>query len=330
VKFKNILFLVIINLFSIINVCATSNPYKQSGPYGTNCTWYAWKMAYEKGGVTLSGLGDAKNWYKNASNKGYSVGTTPKSNSIVVCCSWTEYGHVGYVEKVIDNTLYVWDSASYCINEEDEEYKKCMAESVCEETDRACKNNAKQVACKYNLSDYEITGFIYLNESLKTQEKKEEVVTNKEDKKEVEVVKSNNNYLNSIELSEGIIDFKKDILEYSLDVEYETENITIYAKTEDNKSLVNGVGDYKLSVGINEIKLIVTAEDKSTKEYILKINRKEKLEIKEELNTEIDEEKIKIKDNKKISLIIEIVGIVFIFGLGTTILILKNKKKQSK
>jgi len=205
-----------------------------------------------------------------------------------------------------------------------------MAESVCEETDRACKNNAKQVACKYNLSDYEITGFIYLNESLKTQEKKEEVVTNKEDKKEVEKEKSNNNYLSKIELSNGKIEFNKEVLNYSLDVEYEIENITIYAKTEDSKSLVSGVGDYKLSVGINEIKLIVTAEDKSTKEYILNINRKEKIEEENELNTKIDKEILNKEDNKKITLIIEIIGIVLIFVLGTTILILKNKKKQSK
>ena len=327
-RFKNILFLVIIILLSVTNVYAASNPYKKSGPYGTNCTWYAWKMAYEKVGVALPGLGDAKNWYKNALNRGYSVGSTPKSNSVVVWGSWTEYGHVGYVEKVIDNILYVWDSANYCIDEEDEEYKKCMAESVCEETDRACKNNAKQVACKYNLSDYEITGFIYLNESPKTQENKEEVVTNKEDKKEGEKEKSNNNYLTKIELSNGKIEFNKEVLNYSLDVEYEIENITIYAKTEDSKSLVSGVGDYKLSVGINEIKLIVTAEDKSIKEYILNINRKEKIEEeKEDIQENIKPEKK--NDTKNKSLIIEIIGIILIFIICASIIFIKNHKKRS-
>lgn len=327
-RFKNILFLVIIILLSVTNVYAASNPYKKSGPYGTNCTWYAWKMAYEKCGVALPGFGDAKNWYKNALNKGYSVGSTPKSNSIVVWGSWTEYGHVGYVEKVIDNILYVWDSASYCIDEEDEEYKKCMAESVCEETDRACKNNAKQVACKYHLNDYKITGFIYLNEKPKSQNNNESIVTNKEDKKEVEKEKSNNNYLSKIELSNGKIEFNKEVLNYSLDVEYEIENITIYAKTEDSKSLVSGVGDYKLSVGINEIKLIITAEDKSTKEYILNINRKEKIkEEKEDIQENIKPEKK--NDTKNKSLIIEVVGIILIFIICASIIFIKNHKKRS-
>lgn len=54
-KIKIIIFLLIINVLSVSVVSAANNPYKQSGPYGTNCTWYAWKMAYEKAGVTLPG-----------------------------------------------------------------------------------------------------------------------------------------------------------------------------------------------------------------------------------------------------------------------------------
>ena len=168
-KIKFILFLLVINIVSVSLVNAATNPYNETGPYGTNCTWYAWQKAYDKAGVALPGLGDAKNWYKNAQNKGYSVGTTPKANSIIVWGNWTEYGHVGYVEKVNGNTLYVWDSASSCIDEENEEYKACMAESVCEETDRACRKNAKRIACEYNISEsyYTITGYIYLDEAPK-------------------------------------------------------------------------------------------------------------------------------------------------------------------
>ena len=94
-KIKIIIFLLIINVLSISGVNAASNPYKQSGPYGTNCTWYAWKMAYEKAGVTLPGWGNAKEWYSDAKRAGYSVGTTPKANSIIVWGGWTSYGHVG-------------------------------------------------------------------------------------------------------------------------------------------------------------------------------------------------------------------------------------------
>lgn len=84
-------------MFGMLRVSAATNPYNKSGPYGTNCTWYAWKMASEKGGVNLPGFGNAKNWYNDAKKAGYSVGTEPKNNSIIVWGGWTSYGHVGYV-----------------------------------------------------------------------------------------------------------------------------------------------------------------------------------------------------------------------------------------
>ena len=48
-------FFLIMSFIFIDNVKAVTNPYSQTGSYGTNCTWYAWKMAYEKGKVTLPG-----------------------------------------------------------------------------------------------------------------------------------------------------------------------------------------------------------------------------------------------------------------------------------
>ena len=147
-KIKIIIFLLIINVLSISWVSAASNPYKQSGPYGTNCTWYAWKMAYEKAGITLPGWGNAKEWYSDAKNAGYSVGTTPKANSIIVWGGWTSYGHVGYVEKISGNTLYVWDSTGPCIDENDPTYKECMASSWCEDTDKALTKHVNKMPLK--------------------------------------------------------------------------------------------------------------------------------------------------------------------------------------
>ena len=213
------------------NVQAASNPYKQAGPYGTNCTWYAWKMAYEKAGVALPGWGNAKEWYNDAKNSGYSVGKIPKANSIIVWGGWTSYGHVGYVEKVSGNTLYVWDSTGPCIDKNSQTYKDCIANSVSEDTDRICKQNAPKVACEYTISpdEYGITGYIYLNgvpqKSSYTAPK-------------VEIKKSNNANIKAIKLSDGKIEIKQDVLKYEVKVKNETDNLKeIKNKNEKNNIL---------------------------------------------------------------------------------------------
>ena len=186
---KKILFLIIL-LINFGPVFAKDNPYNESGPYGTNCTWYAWKMAKEKAGVSLSSLGDAKDWYYNAQKKGYLTGNIPKKNSIVVWSNWTNYGHVGYVEKVEGNILYVWDSTGPCIDREDPEYISCIMNGVSEESDKICNANAKRIACEYSInpSEYTIAGYIYLDEIPKLNEDN----NNEENTKKEEVTKSSN------------------------------------------------------------------------------------------------------------------------------------------
>lgn len=178
---KKTILLILVSLLFTTNVYAISNPYSKTSSYGTNCTWYAWKMAKEKGGVTLPGWGNAKDWYKDAKNDGYSVGSTPKAKSIVVWGNWTSKGHVGYVEKVSGDTIYVWDSTGPCIDEEDEEYIECMANGVSEESDKACRAAAPKVACKYSVSvpNYKITGFIYLTDLPKATQKVTTTTTTK-------------------------------------------------------------------------------------------------------------------------------------------------------
>lgn len=319
-SFKIIFILVIITIFSITNVNA-ANPYKESGPYGTNCTWYAWKMANEKGGVSLPGFGNAKEWYNDAKRAGYSVGTTPASNSIVVWGDWTSYGHVGYVERVEGDTLHVWDSTGPCIDEADPTYQECMANGVSEETDRACKAAAPRIACEYSASAsrYTITGYIYLNDAPKK-------TTSSSSNTKKEVKKSNNANLSTIEISVGTIDFNKDIFEYEIEVENEIDEITINAIAEDKKATINGNGDYKLNEGLNEIKLTVTAEDNSTKEYIVRVTRKEEIkEIIEETNNVFQEEKAKPKKNYKKTIVIVASAVILVL-LVTGLVVIKKKK----
>lgn len=318
--FKLLLLILFIASTTPINVSAASNPYKQAGPYGTNCTWYAWKMVSEKGGVTLPGWGNAKDWYNDAKNDGYSVGTTPASNSIIVWGNWTSYGHVGYVERVEGDTLHVWDSTGPCIDEEDPTYKECMANGVSEESDRACKAAAPRIACKYSISEssYTITGYVYLNNA----PKKSQTTKSTSTAKKTETKKSNNANLASIEINVGTINFAKDIFEYEIEVENVVKNISINATTEHKKATVEGTGEHELKVGLNELKLTVTAEDKSEKEYLIKVTRKE-----ENKNTEQKVEKVEQKKNDKKTIMLATSFIVFTTCL---IFILKRKKLNNK
>ena len=104
---------VIILLSGTLTVSAANsswNPY----PYGT-CTWYTWRTAIEISGVTMPGLGDAKNWYANAASAGYSVGTVPKANSVVVFrdigSATSGYGHVAYVRSVNGKTMNITEGS---------------------------------------------------------------------------------------------------------------------------------------------------------------------------------------------------------------------------
>lgn len=326
-RIKNILLcLIFISTFNILKVSA--NPYNQNGPYGINCTWYAWNMANEKAHVVLPSLGNAKDWYNNASSLGYTVGTTPRANSIVVWGGWTSYGHVGYVESVGDNVINVWDSSEDCIDEDSLEFKQCIENGVSEETDKACRANAKRIACKYTLSPdrYGITGYIYLDYApVKTNNVKENTNTQEQQ------IKSSNNNLTNISISNVEFEYSKDVTDYQIDVENNIESITIGAEKEDEKASIEGIGDYNLNVGINEIKLKVTAEDGNIKEYNITITRKEKVETILTTSNNIVNKSNTYKNTLSINYLFIILELIFTLILVIsilTIIILKKRKKK--
>lgn len=331
-KYIIILLICIINIVCSINVLATSNPYKKEGPYGTNCTWYVWKEVNEKLSISLPMLGDAKDWYKNAQKYGYSTGTTPKANSIVVWGGWTEYGHVGYVESVSDNIINVWDSAGSCIDYNDPVYSECLDNSYDEQSSKACYEVAKSIACEYTISPdyYGITGYIYLDNIPET--KKDTSINNSNNNNSnIETTqtiktKSNNAYLSDITLSIGNIEFNKDIFEYNLEVENEIEKVVVNSISEDTNAIINGNEEYNLNIGLNEIKLEVTAEDDSTKEYVIKITRKEK---QEEIQNNVDLKINNKKENNNKYILIVISGFI-LFIIIISLLFIFNRNKTLK
>ncbi len=94
---------------------------------------------------------------------------------------------------------------------------------------------------------------------------------------ELQASYSKNNNLKALEI-EGYTfepEFNKDTLEYNLDVPNDVEKVNIKATKEDGKARVVGDGEISLVEGPNKVNIIVTAENGSTKTYVLNINVKE-------------------------------------------------------
>lgn len=70
--------LCILSFGVFIEVSASGNPYKSTGPYGINCTWYTWDKVKNIKGVSLPAWGNAKTWYNSAKGAGFKVGSEPK------------------------------------------------------------------------------------------------------------------------------------------------------------------------------------------------------------------------------------------------------------
>ena len=303
-------------------------------------------------GVSLPAWGNAKTWYNLAKNAGFEVGSEPRNNSIIV---WdiTEYGHVAYVDKVSGDYMYIWDSDKYCIDEDDPEFIECDSNSYDEASEAACRKNAKRAACKLETSIYttvyKTIGFIYLDEvpsnanqndssnkqdnnnrDKQTNQNSENNKNNESKEEEQEAIKSDNNYLQEIILSNGSLDFNKDVLDYNVTLENEVDELEINAKTEDSKATIKGTGVYKIEVGNNLIKLDVTAENGKIKEYTINALRKE-IVNDDNLPEDSENEKIEQDDNsnKKVvhlSKYLEVLFEVTLLILSFGVYIIKKRK----
>ena len=299
-----ILFLLLIPTISY----AASNPYPKTqtfnGVVSTPCTRIAWQEAYDRLGIALPGWGNAVDWYRNAANAGYQVGSEAKPNSIAVYSGFQGYGHVAFVVSVSDETMYVVEN-------------KGSGEGKTEE------NRSKGIGSG-EASDLYLIGFIYI-----TEPKTAGSASSFSSSTSTTTKKSNNSNLKSLTI-EGIdLEFAKDNYFYTLNVPYETSSITISGKTDSSKAKVDGLKDYELNVGENIITIKVTAEDKSESSYILNITRDEEVE-----DTPKEENKIAVKEKEKTKKIkwsnyylIPVIGFIILIIIIIIILI-KNKKKK--
>ena len=86
---------------------------------------------------------------------------------------------------------------------------------------------------------------------------------------------SSDNYLSSLSVEGYNIEFDKEKLEYSLDVDEDTTSVNINATASSDKANVIGAGNIKLTDGINNIKITVIAENGNERVYTLLINVKD-------------------------------------------------------
>lgn len=108
---------------------------------------------------------------------------------------------------------------------------------------------------------------------IKVKNEKDEVKTytiniNKDDGRET------NADLEYLKVEEGTIEFDKDILEYKITVENDINNITLNTKAISSKAKVE-ITNPTLVVGENKVKILVTAENGATKEYVITVIKME-------------------------------------------------------
>ena len=105
---------------------------------------------------------------------------------------------------------------------------------------------------------------------------------------ELEASYSKNNNLSSLSVNGYEITpaFDKNTLEYKVELPANVETIDVAATAEDSKSKISGTGSLQVAEGDNKFELVVTAENGSTKTYVL-------------VASVVDENPIKVTVSKK-------------------------------
>ncbi len=88
----------------------------------------------------------------------------------------------------------------------------------------------------------------------------------------------------SVEGYELTPEFNKETLEYTLNLASDVNSINIIAKAEDAKAKITGDGQATLTEGANTINIVVTAENGSTRTYIINANVEEKNPLVRKIN----------------------------------------------
>lgn len=94
---------------------------------------------------------------------------------------------------------------------------------------------------------------------------------------EIEASYSKNNYLSSLSIEgrELLPGFNRDVMEYNVELEPETTSINVIASVADSTASINGAGPREVTDGDNRIEVVVTAQNGTTRTYVINANVKE-------------------------------------------------------
>lgn len=95
---------------------------------------------------------------------------------------------------------------------------------------------------------------------------------------------SDDNNLSSLNIEGFNLDFDSSVTEYSVSVPNDTKKIKIGATANDGNASVNGIGEYDVKEGNNEIEIVVTAENGDKKTYKVTVVVKELAPIEVKVN----------------------------------------------
>lgn len=100
--------------------------------------------------------------------------------------------------------------------------------------------------------------------------------------------KSSDNNLKLLEVEGAVLnpEFNKDILEYNVELSSDTTKIKVNADKSDSKASISGIGEIEVKEGQNRLEIIVTAENGSSKTYVINANVLEK----EPINVKVGKE----------------------------------------
>lgn len=300
-KLRVKIFIIICIFFLPLSVQAVTNPYKPTqvfnGEVKDNCTYIAWKAAYERLGIALPGWGNANTWLRSAYQDGFSTGSVPKANSIVVF----DNGNKGHVAFVID-----YDA-------EEEVY--------------TLYNERTMSIYEYEINGYGTLGYIYLDEPRKTTNNSNNQSSNNSSTSLDTSQLSTNSYLKSLTIENLSFEFQKDTFTYFLDVPYDQEKVVVKAEPDNAKAKIIGLDTYELSIGENIITIKVVAEDSSVSQYVLNINREE-----ESIPLEKEEVLEPIKPVKKSTnnIYYYILGVILFILIGLVLIIWQIKRHHQK
>ncbi len=89
-----------------------------------------------------------------------------------------------------------------------------------------------------------------------------------------QVTQSSNADLASLKLSQGTLtpEFQADVTEYSVTLEKNVTSVKVEATPADENATVSGTGDVSLEPGENTLTVNVSAEDGTTKQYVIKVS----------------------------------------------------------